>query len=211
MSDSSARRRCVRGTLAAAGAAALLLLGGCTGGGPAERAAPSPTPTTLAEVDTEQVEVPRLEFCALVPDEAVVAALGAEPESGDARGPGDPADDSSDTGGDTGPALQEVGCTWRAGEVAARAWVFAQPVGEEQAARVVAEAEDRAGCRTEPGVAYGDPALLQRCGGDGAGPRVRYAGLLGDSWLTCELQGPGARDRAEAWCVAVLESLAADR
>lgn len=200
MSDSSARRRTVRGSLAVVSVVGLLLLGACAGGEPGEEAAPSPTPTTLAEVDTAQVEVPRLEFCELVPDAAVAAALGAEPGSGDARGPGDPADD-------TGPALQEVGCTWRAGEVTARAWVFAQPIAEEQAARVVAEAEDRAGCRTEPGVGYGDPAVLQRCGEEGAGPRVRYAGLLGDSWLSCELQGPGARARAEAWCVAVLTSL----
>lgn len=208
MSDSSARRRAVRAALAVATVLAVPLLGACAGGEPAEQAAPSPTPTTLAEVDAAQVEVPRLEFCELVPDAAVTAALGAEPASGDARGPGDPADE---TAGTTGPALQEVGCSWSAGGVTARAWVFAQPVGEEQAERVVAEAQARAGCRTEPGVAYGDPALLQRCGGEGAGPRVRYAGLLGDSWLSCELQGPGARARAEAWCVAVLESLSADR
>lgn len=202
MWDSSARRRVAAGL----SAALLVLLAGCSGGGEAEEAGevgPSPTPTTLAEVDAAGVEVPRLEFCGLVPDAAVAAALGSEPESGDARAPGDPAEPD-------GPSLQEVGCTWRADGVVARAWVFAQPVGEAQAGRVVSAAEDRRGCRTETpaaAAAYGDPSVVQRCGGDGRGQRVRYAGLFGDSWLTCELQGRGVADRAEAWCVSVLTSL----
>lgn len=196
MSCSSARRRVV----GAFAVPLLLLLGACAGGSEPDEAAPSPTPTTLAEVDAEQIEVPRLEFCGLVPDDAVAAALGAEPDTGDARAPGDP--DGSD-----GPSLQEVGCTWRADGVTARAWVFAQPVGRDQAERVVAEAEGRDGCRTQPDAAYGDPAVVQRCGGAERGERVRYAGLFGDSWLTCELQGRGVQERAEGWCVAVLTSL----
>ncbi|GAB3992728.1 hypothetical protein GCM10028771_16180 [Nocardioides marmoraquaticus] len=177
----------------------LLLAGACAGGGEADEAAPSPTPTTLAELDTSGRTVPRLEFCGLVPDEAVDAALASSPESGEAREPGD-------------ESYQEVGCTWTTGDVTARAWLFAQPVTAAVAERAVVGAGEQRGCRVdvEAAATYGEPAVVQRCR-TADGPRVRYAGLLGDTWLTCELQGPGAPTRAEAWCTSVLDALLAER
>lgn len=211
MSDSSARRRASAPLLAVGAGLVALLVAGCGG----EDAPAQPEPSTLAEVDTE-VAVPRLEFCALVPDSAVADALGAEPTSGETWEPGD----TPEAGDDSTAAeqsVQEVGCAWSAGRTTARAWTFAEPVSTERAERLVAAAGERRGCEVDAQgeqAAYGDPSVRQRCEVEGGGVRVRYAGLFDDTWLTCELEGPavGAQvdDRSEQWCVEVLGALDPD-
>ena len=38
--------------------------------------------------------------------------------------------------------------------------------------------------------------------------RVRHAGLFGQTWLACEVEGPRVEDeRAEQWCVTLVNSL----
>ncbi len=189
----------------------LLAAGGCSSGSP--DAAPEASPTPLSRLDTTSVQLPRIEFCSLVPDPAVAAALGGPAEDVTSWGNGDEVDlqDPGGTGGSTGSAgsdvVQELGCTWDRGDVTARAWLFARPVGPALARSVVRQAGAEPGCETPEGPAFGDPSVLQVCETDG-GRRVRYAGLFDQSWLTCEVVGPDVADeRVEQWCVTLVNSL----
>ncbi|MET0522089.1 MAG: hypothetical protein ABW156_08960, partial [Jiangellaceae bacterium] len=90
-----------------------------------EATAPKPDPTPLASLNTTSMEVPRIEFCELVPDAAVRDALGAKPDDDTSYGNGDEADLS----GVGTQVVHEIGCEWHTDDgAAARAWVFARPV-----------------------------------------------------------------------------------
>ena len=76
--------------------AAVLALGVVTGCSEDEKAAPEPSPTPIASLNTVEMELPRIEFCQLVPDKAVEDAVGGKPTSDSSYGNGD-----------------EVECHWR--------------------------------------------------------------------------------------------------
>ncbi len=208
MRASSARRP----SATLVGALALLLGGTACGGQTA--AAPEPSPTPIARLNTSAMQVPRIAFCRLVDQAAVSAALGGKAASDASYGNGDE-EDLPGTGRDV---VHEIGCTWtgRAASggspTVARAWVFARPVEEAFARSVIASGRRAPGCRTVSGPAYGSPTTTQVCtrvAGSPAGTqRVRHAGLFGQTWLSCELQGSeDLRARADAWCVAVANAL----
>lgn len=199
--------RPVRHTPALTLAAALLLLAGCAG---VTSSPPPPSPTPIDRISTTGMNLPRLEFCWLVPGKAVQAALGGKAEDHAGYGNGDhPAQD-----GVPDEALHELGCTWtRSTGWAARAWLYAQPVEPTLARRVVAAAGRESGCRTPPGPEFGDPTYTQVCADKDGAQRVRHAGLFGQTWLTCEVAAPRSADadqvrqRADAWCVSVASAL----
>ena len=195
-------------------AATLLTLPGvtaCTGDdGPDAAPSPTPQPTPLADLATDQMAVARDSFCARVAPAAVDEALGA------------PAEDEADwsngeraaVGGVT-DVVHEFGCRWRAADgTAASGWVFAPPVAPDQAAALRRAAARAEGCREVAGApAYGSTSVAVRCA-DGAGPvTTSFHGLFGDAWLSCSLESPGTDGdlvaRAEQWCATVLAAATA--
>jgi hypothetical protein len=181
---------------------------GCASDEP-EKSAPAPAPTPIAGLNSAAMQVPRIEFCASVPDKAVADALGGKPDSKAAYANGDT--EKVDGAGED--VLHEIGCSWSTDEGAtARAWVFARPVDAPFAQRAVASNRSTAGCRVVTGPAYGKPAVTQVCRRAGGEQRVRHAGLFGQTWLSCEVSAPsaeaaGIRGRADAWCVQVANAL----
>src|SRR5215218_2850418 len=102
--------------------AAALLAAGCSED---EATAPEPAPTPLASLNTTAMEIPRIEFCQLVPDSAVEEALGGKPDSEASYGNGD----EVDLPGEGEEVVHELGCSWTTAEGAdVRAWIFARPV-----------------------------------------------------------------------------------
>jgi hypothetical protein len=199
MLETSARRLCVL-VLAAA------LLTGCS---EEETTAPKPAPTPLASLNAAAMEIPRIEFCPLVPDSAVEEALGAGPDSDASYGNGD----EVDLPGEGAEVVHELGCVWSTDDGAsARAWVFARPVDARFARRAVASSRETQGCRVGAGPAYGDPSVTQTCRLADGTQRVRHAGLFGQTWLSCEVADRGddlvaIRERANRWCVEVVTAL----
>jgi len=198
MLGSSARRLC---TVVALG----LALSACAAD---KEAAPEASPTPIARLNTVAMQLPRIEFCELVPASAVSDALGAKPVSDASYGSGD----EVELPGVGRDVLQEIGCSWTAKDgTTARAWVFGRPITAAYARTVIGAAKESRGCRTVPGPAYGNPASTQQCQRpDGA--RVRHAGLFGQTWLTCELTASGKdlpvlRERTDGWCVEVANTL----
>ncbi len=185
---------------------AALLLTGCA---QEKKAAPEPEPTPIANLNTVAMQVPRIEFCGLVRDEAISAALGGEPESDAAYKNGDE-EELPDIGTEV---VHEIGCSWTGEDGStARAWVFARPISATFAETVVAASRRTPGCRTVPGPTYGKPAMTQVCRLIGGEQRVRHAGLFGQTWLTCELAAgevgvPELRTRTDRWCVEVANAL----
>jgi hypothetical protein len=202
MLDSSARRS----RSAAVSAVVLgLLLSGCSD---EKKAAPEPAPTPIANLNTSAMQVPRIEFCGLVPKSAISAALDGKPDSDAAYGNGD----EEELPGVGKDVVHEIGCSWTAEDgTTARAWVFARPINEEFARAVIASGTQTLGCRSVPGPPYGKPASTQTCRLRDKLLRVRHAGLFGQTWLTCELSGTGGlvdlRARADDWCVEVVNTL----
>jgi hypothetical protein len=223
MPTPSARRRLRASAPAGAAAAVLALVLGLVLTGCASKpaaSAPEPSPTPIARLNTASMQLPRIDFCRLVPSTAVRDALGAKPATSAAYGNGD-TDPASGAGGQV---LHEIGCTWSAADgTSARAWVFARPADAALAQAVLETAGRPRGCRAVPGPSFGSPTLTQQCMLPGAAgstsqvPRLRHAGLFGQTWLTCEVAGaPGAAVtevgvRADAWCVEVAESLNTSR
>lgn len=189
---------------------AALSLTGCTGDGPDEQAAPSATPTPLAELNTAAFHLPRADFCAVVPDEAVVRALGGAGD-GSAWRDGEEAEIAPERRDVT----HEFGCTWTRDGVTASAWVFAQAADAATARLAIRDARRTEACRTTND-AFGDRGVRQACDeATGEVPvRVRHAGLFDDTWFTCEVadRGEGASaarlsERADAWCADVVSAL----
>lgn len=183
-----------------------LLVTGCA---QEKKAAPPASPTPIASLNTVAMQVPRIKFCALVPEAAVADALGGKPDSDASYGNGD----EQDVVGVGQDVVHEIGCAWNTDAgVSARAWLFARPVDAAFARTVIASGRRTTGCRTVRGPTYGDPSATQVCQLPGGQQRVRHSGRFGDTWLTCELsatQVPGAevRKRADSWCVEIANAL----
>ncbi|MCW2849316.1 MAG: hypothetical protein JWR90_3290 [Marmoricola sp.] len=183
-----------------------VLAAGCSSG--PEKAAPPPSPTPIARLNTAAIQLPRIEFCPLVPASATKAALGGRPSAHAAYGNGD---EEALPGVGT-DAVHEIGCSWTKGATTARAWVFARPISPVFALTVVASGRRTPGCRTVAGPAYGQPSATQVCQRPGGSQRVRHSGLFGQTWLSCELEsaeflGADLRSRADAWCVEIANAL----
>ena len=190
------------------GALLMGALSGCAEDPPA--AAPEPSPTPLANLNTASMQIPRIDFCKLVQPEAVRDALAGKPDDAAAYGNGD----VEPLSGVPDEVLHEIGCAWRTSSGAtARAWVFARPMTPESAQPVIAAGTATKGCRQTPGPAFGRPTYTQQCSFDGGEQRVRHAGLFGQTWLTCEVTAPSGTtqgevgSRAGAWCVEVASAL----
>ena len=198
MLDSSARRLI-----------AVLVLGAVAAGCGGEKpAAPDAAPTPIARLGAAAMQVPRIEFCSLVPEAAVTDALGGTSESADSYGNGD----EQELGGIGKDVVHEIGCAWTGRGLTARAWVFARPISEAFARQVILSARKTEGCRVVPGPSFGTPSTTQVCDPAGGGERVRHAGLFGQTWLTCELSATSAkpadlRQRTDQWCVEVANAL----
>ena len=185
------------------------VLAGCSSG--EQKAAPTPRPTPVARLNTAALQVPRIDFCRLVPTTAVRQALDGRADTAASYSNGD-REPVSGSGTDV---VQEIGCRWgTSAGTTARAWLFARPVEDAFARRVVAQAATTRGCRSVPGASYGAPSLTQVCRLADGTSRVRRAGLFGQTWLSCELAAPAARTpdarlraRADAWCVEVANAL----
>lgn len=200
MLETSARRL---GTLVVA---AVLLAAGCSG---EESPAPAPDPTPLPSLNSRALEVPRIEFCSLVPDSAVEDALGGKPDSDASYGNGDEVDLSG-----SGPqVVHELGCSWSTdGGASARAWIFARPVDAAFARKAVGSNRRAEHCTVQRRPAYGDPSVTQTCRLPDGTTRVRHAGLFGQTWLSCEVAEPSAdpatvRERSDRWCAEVVGAL----
>lgn len=183
------------------------ILGGCA---EEKSSAPEPSPTPLASLNTSAMQVPRIEFCQLVPASAVSDAVGGRPDDAATYGNGDVEPRS----GISRDVLHEIGCVWSGEDgTTARAWVFARPVTPSFADEVVSASQQTRGCREVSGPAFGRPSYAQECTTSGAGLRVRRAGLFGQTWLSCELTRPrpatlpDLRIRTDAWCVEVANAL----
>ena len=203
MLDSSARRPFV---VIVAALALGLLLCGCS---EEKKATPKPSPTPIASLNTVAMQVPRIEFCGLVPTSAVTDALGGKAASKTAYGNGD--EQSVRTVGKD--VVHEIGCLWTGKDGAtARAWVFARPIDTAFARTVIASSRAKKGCKTVAGPAYGKPSTTQQCQFADGTQRIRHSGLFGQTWLSCELAAPGAdatrlRTSTDAWCVQVANAL----
>ena len=191
------------------GAAAIGL--GCVGcaSSSTPTSAPTPQPTPLARLNTAAMELPRIDFCALVPRTAVKEALTAAHSSSTHWGNGQ----RTDLAGVGQQVVAEHGCAWTAGTAVARAWTYAPPVTAGLAQAVVAQSRQqgqRQRCHDLSGPPFGQPSLTQICT-DGGTHRVRHAGLFGDTWLTCEVADDAGvaavRHRADAWCVDIANVL----
>ena len=185
---------------------ALVVLTGCSED---EKATPDPAPTPIASLNTVEMELPRIEFCQLVPDQAVEDAVGGKPASDSSYGNGDEVE-MAGVGKDV---VHEIGCSWTGDDgTTARAWVFARPVNTAFAQSVIASGRKTKGCRTVAGPPYGKPAATQVCTTADGKQRLRHAGLFGQTWVTCELATKSAektvlRDRADAWCSEIANAL----
>ena len=185
-----------------------VVVAGCASDEPV-KSAPPPAPTPITGLNSASMQVPRIDFCASVPDEAVSDALGGKADSKAAYGNGDR--EKLDGAGED--VLHELGCSWSTDQGStARAWVFARPVDAAFARSAVASSRGTAGCRVVSGPAFGTPTVTQVCRRPGGEQRVRHAGLFGQTWLSCEVSAPsaqatGIRERADAWCVQVANAL----
>jgi hypothetical protein len=203
MLRSSARRRIL------AVPAALLAIVVITGCSKDEKAAPDPAPTPIASLNTVEMELPRIEFCQLVPDEAVEDAVGGKPASDSSYGNGE----EVELAGVGKDVVHEIGCSWTGDDgTTARAWVFARPVNTAFARSVIDSGRKTKGCRTIAGPPYGNPASTQVCTTAEGKQRLRHAGLFGQTWLTCELattktEQAELRDRTDAWCSEIANAL----
>jgi len=199
MLETSARRlACV--------AATFLLATGCSQG---ETTAPEASPTPLADLNSSAIQVPRIEFCTLVPKAAVRTALGGKADSSSSYRNGD----DVDLPGVGKQVVHEIGCSWSTDEgAAARAWLFARPVDAAFARTAIASSRTTKRCRVTNTPSYGEPSVTQACREPDGSTRVRHAGLFGQTWLTCEVADPtdgvaAVRDRADRWCVEVVNAL----
>ncbi len=208
---------------AAAGAvvALVLLLAGCTDSSDPEPAVPSPDaaasaadPATLADLPVRRMAVARAPFCSVVPGSVVAAALDV------AEAP--PAREDTDgnrirlggRGTGTGrDVAHEHGCTWRSGEAEARAWVAVPPASRALAAELAGSLRDAPGCtELTDAPSYGARSVGVACESS-RGTRVVRAGVLGDAWLGCSLDGgrgvaaAEVERRSDLWCTGLLQAL----
>lgn len=212
---------------AAAGAVValvLLVLTGCTGSsdpspGPASPAASSPgatatDPVALADLPVRRMAVARAPFCSVVPGSVVAAALDvAEAPAAREDVDGDRIRLGGQGTGTGRDVAHEHGCTWRSGGAEARAWVAVPPASRALAAELAGSLRDVGGCtELTDAASYGARSVSVTCGTEG-GSRVVRAGVLGDAWLGCSLEGgrgvaaEEVEQRSDLWCAGLLQAL----
>lgn len=179
----------------------VLLLGGC---GPSETPrAPEAKPTPIARLNTASLDLPRVKYCDLITPAAVKEALGAKAVASDSWANGEVAA----VDGASSDVTHEFGCRFTADTAAAETWVFARPVNDAFARSVIAKTAKRPGCTSVAGPLFGSPSQQQTCTLPAGVTRVRFAGLFGQTWLTCQVSAPlpaaEVTSRAGAWCVEI--------
>jgi len=184
----------------------LLTLGGCGKNPPAATGPRSVAPTPISQLNTGALQLARLEFCDLVPVEAVRDALGGGGAGSEkAWRNGDPAEVENGVN----DVVHEYGCSWSRTGFAASAWVYARSVTHRYAQGVIDKTSRRRGCTSTKGPGFGTPSQRQVCDLLDGSHRVRISGLFGDDWLSCQVSGPAGQSadtvgrRADAWCVQV--------
>lgn len=211
----SLRRRARLVAYAATGAALVTALGACSGEAPPTSQVTA-APTPIDQLNTGSMELARIEFCSLLPSSAVRTALDGRSGTGERWRSGQEVAVSGDTAAETQSSsssgkdvVRENGCRWSADGYSAAAWLYADDVSRADARRIIRDAGREDGCRSTEGPRFGSPSQRQSCTLDDGSVRERYAGLFGDTWLTCEVQAPAGaakrevRSRAGAWCVQV--------
>lgn len=196
-------RPTVLGPLLGTAPAALLLVlvAGCTGADP-EGDAPSPSASSPeAAGDLSGLAIERTPFCESLPTAAITAALGGKAADSTVYGNGD----EVEVRPGRREVVHEVGCWFDAGGARAWVWMFAPPVPDPEAERLVRRL-DRPGCEELSADGFGEPATALACL-SGEEETVSYHGLFGDAWLGCSLTDPDSgpaelRRRAEMWCFA---------
>jgi len=197
-----------RATVAVA-IACSLALSGCTGSPdsePSPTAAPSEATdsgTSLEDLETTALVVPRAPFCDRVDPAAVTRALGEEAADASAYRSGQRIRISDDVA----DVVHEFGCRWTAGGGTAEAWVFAPPVTLKRAKELARSVLRTSECHDLLPADFGRPSASCASADDDS-VAVRYQGLFGDAWLTCSLmlsRETSARldERASHWCAAV--------
>lgn len=171
-------------------------------------AAPTPSTTPIARLNTAQMVLPRIDFCSLVGDATVSEVLSAKTWKARGWDNGEHAPLTADTD----DVAAEHLCEWASedGSATARAWIFSRPV-DRKFARSVVRAERRTqGCATPQVPDFGKPSVLQVCAGPDQN-RVRRAGLFADTWFACELSAQAdlasVRERTDAWCSELVSQL----
>jgi hypothetical protein len=175
------------------------LLTGCTSDTDAPDGA-GPTPTTASsagpsavEPDLSRVTVPRTDVCGLLAEEGVERALDgpvADTAHYDNGEPFEVAPGRVDIS-------HEYGCVFEGADATvARTWIFARPVRKAEGRRLVRRARRERGCAFPEPLVLATPGLTSVCEEPGHQSgrepllRVRVAGLVGDTWLTCEISEP---------------------
>ena len=182
------------------------LAGGCTspGGTPDPSPSPNAAPTPLANLNTEAMDLARVEFCDLLPDAAVADALGGTVADTRHYASGDEAELVPGTV----DVAHEFHCEFVAADGSlARAWVFDRPVSSGEATGMVRSAGRQGGCDVSDEAGFGEPGYVVACDDGG---RVTAGGLVAETWLTCELStqaSDGLADRARAWCAQVINAI----
>jgi hypothetical protein len=181
----------------------LVLLVGC-GGNP--KAAPTSPPTPIGQLNTSQMNIPRVKFCDLIPADAVSTALGTTTSTNGSWANGD----VIPLGSSPQDVVHEFGCRFTAGTSQAEAWVFARPVQPVFAQTVITQTATKNNCQSIAGPNFGQPSQRQTCELADGVVRVRFAGLFNQTWLTCQLQAQATaaevKSRAGAWCVRVVNA-----
>jgi hypothetical protein len=180
----------------------MVLLGGCTEGGAAPASPSLATSTPLSAYDTDGLVLSPTGPCSGVTADQVTDALGTEVESSRTWAPGQRLPGTREV-------ADEYGCRHTAADVTAAAWVFAAPTAERLARRLVAEVT-KGECRADRDAdAFGDPGVAYACDLDPGTVVTGVRGLVGRTWVTCEIRGTDDRERVGRWCVSVLGSLSA--
>ncbi len=179
-------------------------------GATADPSRPVSEPTPLADYDTSTLRLTRGAFCDRLNAETIARALGGSATETTDWQPGERLPESQQIS-------NEFGCSWSAGSVSVRAWVFAPPITPGRAADFTDESVRQACTRVRGAPPLGSPSLTQQCRTEAGTGLTGIYGLVGDSWVGCEIDGTDQSDRARPvehvgeWCVAVLEALSLPR
>lgn len=184
----------------------LLTLGGCSKDPEKPSGPKSVAPTPISQLNTGALKLARLDFCDLVPPQAVRDALGGGGAGSEKSWRnGDPAEvDEGVT-----DVVHEYGCSWSRTGYAASAWLFARAITPEYAQAVIDKTSRRKGCTSTEGPGFGTPSQRQSCDLPDGSHRVRISGLFDDNWLSCQVSGPVGQSvedvgaRADEWCVQI--------
>lgn len=160
-----------------------------------------PSSAPLAAYDDGTALLPRTP-CTDVPADALTDALGADVESTLTWVPGERLPDSPEI-------ADEYGCRHAGGDATASAWVFAAPTSPGRARRLADELPGPACRRVTGAETFGDPGIAFTCEPENGAPLTGLRGLVGTSWVACEIRGTDDAERVDRWCAAVLASLSA--